>query len=97
MTRIRKARSSQPRECCRTCSSSYRTTGYQDAPKLTLTGVYLGQAVVAVLATLVVSNEYSTGMMTVTLTAIPRRLVVLGAKAAALTGLVVVAGAIAVG
>ena len=78
-------------------SSSYRTTGYQDAPKLTLTGVYLGQAVVAVLATLVVSNEYSTGMMTVTLTAIPRRLVVLGAKAAALTGLVVVAGAIAVG
>lgn len=78
-------------------SSSYRTTGYQDAPKLTLTGVYLGQAVVAVLATLVVSNEYSTGMMSITLTAVPRRLVVLGAKAASLTGLVLVAGVIAVG
>ncbi|MGO9335786.1 MAG: ABC transporter permease, partial [Acidimicrobiales bacterium] len=70
---------------------------YQDTPKLSLTGVDLGQAVVAVLAVLVISNEYSTGMMRVTLTAMPRRFAVLGAKAAALTGLVVFASAIAVG
>jgi ABC-2 type transport system permease protein len=78
-------------------ASSYQSGGYQDTPKLSLTGICLGQAVVAVLAILVMSNEYSTGMMSITLTAMPRRLVVLGAKAATLTGLVLVAGVIAVG
>jgi ABC-2 type transport system permease protein len=46
---------------------------------------------------LVISNEYSAGMMCTTLVAMPRRLVVLGAKATTLTGLVLVAGLIAVG
>ena len=78
-------------------TSSYQAGSYQDTPKLSLTGIYLGQAVVAVLAILVMSNEYSTGMMSITLAAMPRRLVVLAAKAATLTGLVLVAGVIAVG
>ena len=78
-------------------TSSYQAGSYQDTPKLSLTGVDLGQAVVAVLAVLVISNEYSTGTMSITLTAMPRRLVVLAAKAVTLTGLVAAAGVIAVG
>ena len=45
-----------------------------DPAKLSLTGIQAGQAVVAILAVLVISNEYSTGMIRVTLTAMPRRL-----------------------
>ena len=67
-----------------------------DTTKLSLTGVQLGQAVVAVLAVLVISNEYSTGMIRVTLAAMPRRTVVLGAKAAVLSALVLAAGVLAV-
>ncbi len=67
-----------------------------DAAKLSLTGVQAGQAVVAVLAVLAISNEYSTGMIRVTLTAIPRRHTVLAAKATLTGGLVLAAGAVAV-
>ena len=67
-----------------------------DAPRLSLTGVQLGQVVVAVLAVLVVGGEYGTGMVRTTLTAMPRRTEVLAAKAAAVTGLVLVAGTVAV-
>jgi ABC-2 type transport system permease protein len=79
-------------------ASSYQPFGaYQDTTKISLTGIDLGQAVVAVLAVLTISNEYSTGMMAVTLTAMPRRLSVLAAKAACLIGLVLVGSVIAVG
>jgi len=67
-----------------------------DPARVSLTGTYLGQAVVAVLAVLVISDEYSTGMIRLTFTAMPRRLPVLAAKAAILTALVGVAGVIAV-
>jgi len=67
-----------------------------DAVKLSLTGIQVGQAIVAMLAVLAVCNEYSTGMIRVTLAAMPRRLIVLSAKASVVTGLVVVAGAFAV-
>jgi ABC-2 type transport system permease protein len=67
-----------------------------DTTKLSLTGIQLGQAVVAILAVLMVSNEYSSGMMRVTLAAMPRRQVVLAAKAVLLTALVLAAGAVAV-
>ena len=63
---------------------------------MSLAGVDLGQAVVAVLAVLVISGEYSSGMIGVTLTAMPRRTSVLAAKAAVLAGLVLAAGSIAV-
>ena len=67
-----------------------------DPAKISLTGIYLGQAVIAVLAVMAVSGEYGTGMIRLTLTAMPRRATVLAAKAAVLTGLVLVTGAIAV-
>jgi ABC-2 type transport system permease protein len=76
-----------------TCPSS----GCQaDPAKLSLTGVQVGQAIVAVIAVLAVSSEYSTGMIRITLTAMPRRLTVLAAKAALVGGLVLAAGAVAV-
>jgi ABC-2 type transport system permease protein len=76
---------------------SYTYAGsHQDITKLSLTGVELGQAVVAVLAVLTIGNEYGTGMIRVTLTAMPRRPGVLAAKAAILSGLVMAAGTIAV-
>jgi ABC-2 type transport system permease protein len=68
----------------------------EDPAKISLTGIYLGQAVVAVVAVMVVSGEYSTGMIRVTLAAIPRRFTVLAAKAAVLSGLILVAGTISV-
>jgi ABC-2 type transport system permease protein len=64
-----------------------------DPAKLSLTGILAGQAVVAIIAVLAISNEYSTGMIRVTLTAMPRRWPVLGAKAALVGGLVLAAGA----
>ncbi len=67
-----------------------------DTAKLSLSGVDFGQAVVAILAVLAISGEYSTGMIRVTLTAMPRRTTVLAAKAVILTGLVLAAGTIAV-
>jgi len=59
-----------------------------DPAKVSLTGVDLGQAIVAVFAVLAIGAEYSTGMIGVTLAAIPRRSTVLAAKAAVVIGLV---------
>ena len=67
-----------------------------DTTKLGLTGVQVGQAVVAILAVLAISNEYSSGMIRITLAAMPKRQAVLAAKAILLTALVLAAGAVAV-
>ena len=67
-----------------------------DPGKLSLTGVQLGQAVAAILGVLTISTEYSTGMIRTTLTAMPRRAAVLAAKAAVLTGGVLLAGTLGV-
>jgi ABC-2 type transport system permease protein len=67
-----------------------------DTTKLSLTGIQFGQAVVAILAVLAFCNEYSTGMIRVTLAAMPRRHTVFAAKAILIAGLVLVAGAVAV-
>src|SRR6202020_1844505 len=67
-----------------------------DPARLSLTGIQLGQAIVAVLAVLAVSGEYSTGMIRTTLTAMPGRTAVLAAKAVVLTALVLAAAAVAV-
>ena len=45
----------------------------QDPGKISLTGVDLGQAVVAIVAVLAVGGEYSTGMIRTTLAAMPGR------------------------
>ena len=67
-----------------------------DPAKISLTGVVLGQAVVVILAVQAMGGEYGTGMVHVTLTAMPSRITVLAAKATVLTGVVLAAGAIAV-
>ena len=61
-----------------------------------LSGVYLGQAPVAVLGVLAVSGEYSTGLIRATLAAIPGRAAVLTAKALVLAVAVAAAGSLAV-
>jgi ABC-2 type transport system permease protein len=66
-----------------------------DPAKLSLTGVLLGQAVVAIVAVLTISGEYSTGMIRITLTAMPRRITVLAAKAVVLVAMVLTAGGVA--
>jgi ABC-2 type transport system permease protein len=67
-----------------------------DPAKVSLTGIDLGQAVVAVVAVLAIGNEYSTGMIHVTLAATPQRVRVLTAKAIVLGALVLPAAAVAV-
>ena len=57
-----------------------------------LAGLYLGQAAPAILAVLTISTEYSTGLIRATLTATPRRSVVLAAKATILALTVAAAG-----
>jgi len=58
-------------------------------------GLAFGQLIVAVLGVLVISGEYSTGMIKSTLAAIPRRLPMLWAKAAVLFVCTFVVGSIA--
>jgi ABC-2 type transport system permease protein len=67
-----------------------------DPARLSLSGVYLGQVIIALLAVLAVGGEYGTGMIRVTLAATPRRLTMLAAKAVVVTGWAVAAGAVAV-
>jgi ABC-2 type transport system permease protein len=67
-----------------------------DTTRLSLTGVYLGQAIVAVIAVLAVGSEYSTGTIRATLTALPRRPAVLAAKAVIVGGITLAAGTVAV-
>jgi hypothetical protein len=52
-----------------------------DFAAITLRGVYLAQLAVGVLGVLMITGEYSTGMIRATLGAVPRRLPVLWAKA----------------
>ena len=68
-----------------TCASRDCTL---DPARVSLTGVYLGQAVVAILGVLVVGTEYSTGTMRLTLAAVPRRISVLAAKAGVVVAIV---------
>jgi ABC-2 type transport system permease protein len=75
------------------CSSA--TCGI-DPAKVSFTGIYMGQAVVAVAGVLAIGNEYSTGMVKLSLTAVPGRLTWLFAKAAVLTAPVLIAAALAV-
>ena len=64
-----------------------------DQAKIALSGVDLSQAVVAILAVLAITGEYSSGMISTTLTAMPSRITVLAAKSAVVTGLTLGAAA----
>ena len=67
-----------------------------DPAKVSFTGIYLGQAALAVAGVLAIGDEYSTGMIRLSLTAVPRRLTWFFAKAAVLTGPALIASALAV-
>jgi len=67
-----------------------------DLTRISLTGIQGGQLVVAILAVLLIAGEYGTGMIRTTLIAMPHRPTVLAAKAAILSGAILVSGAIAV-
>jgi ABC-2 type transport system permease protein len=67
-----------------------------DLAKLSLSGVYIGQAAVVVLAVLAVTAEYEAGMIRTTLAACPRRLTVLGAKVAVLASVVLLVSVVSV-
>lgn len=75
---------------CAGSACSPAATG-ADPARISLTGLDLGQILVAVLAVLVIGGEYGTGMIRVTLTAMPHRLMVLMAKAVVVTGLTLAA------
>ena len=76
---------------------SYANAGAgADLTKLSLTGTYLGQAIVAILGVVVIGSEYGFGMIRITLAAVPRRWTVLAAKAVTVGGLVLATGTIAV-
>jgi len=76
-----------------TCGTAACAAG---TTRLSLTGVELGQAPVAILAAGVISSEYSSRMIHITLAAMPRRGRVLAAKAITLTSAVAAAGTVAV-
>ncbi|MER7134585.1 ABC transporter permease [Streptosporangium saharense] len=76
-------------------SSVVSCCGY-DSARIGLFGVQVSQAVVAVLAVLTITGEYGTGMIHLTLAAMPRRTGVLAAKAIVLAGLTLVTGSVAV-
>jgi ABC-2 type transport system permease protein len=67
-----------------------------DPAKLGLTGVDLGQVVIALLAVGVIGGEYGTGMIHLTLAATPRRLTAYTAKALVAAGWAVAASVLAV-
>jgi ABC-2 type transport system permease protein len=67
-----------------------------DPAQASLGGITIGQAGVALLAVMLITSEYSSGMIRISLTAVPRRTTMLAAKASVLTAVVLVTGAISV-
>jgi ABC-type transport system involved in multi-copper enzyme maturation permease subunit len=61
-----------------------------DPVSFSLTGSFLAQLAIGVLGVLVITNEYSSGMIRATFAAIPQRLSVLAAKAAVFAGVTLV-------
>jgi ABC-2 family transporter protein len=66
--------------------------GCDDVVLNSLGGVYLAQMAVATLAVLAIGTEYGSGMIRTTFSALPRRRVVLAAKAAVVAAVVFVVG-----
>jgi ABC-2 type transport system permease protein len=63
-------------------STRHPQAGVIDATQHILGGLYISQLVIGVLGVLVISSEYSTGMIRTTLTTMPRRGLMIAAKAA---------------
>lgn len=69
-------------------------TGTYDPTNIGFSGFLFGQLALAVLGALVITSEYSTGMIRTSLAAVPRRGRLLAAKAVVFTGVGVVVGEI---
>jgi ABC-2 type transport system permease protein len=69
-----------------------RATGVFDPTSISLSGLALAQLAVAVLGTLAITGEYSTGMIRTSLVAVPRRGRVLAAKVIVYLAITVVVG-----
>ena len=67
-----------------------------DSTKMSLVGVYLGQLLLATLAIQTITEEYATGMIRLTFTAMPNRMRVLASKALSLLGPTIAASVIMV-
>jgi ABC-2 type transport system permease protein len=65
-----------------------------DATQRSLGGLYISQLVIGVLGVLVISSEYSTGMIRTTLTTMPRRGLMIAAKALVFTIVAFITGLI---
>ncbi len=63
-----------------------------DAVRISLGGLHLSQIAIGVLGVLVVTSEYDTGTIRVTLAAVPRRRLVLAAKAVVFAAVALVVG-----
>jgi ABC-2 type transport system permease protein len=74
-------------------TASYRASF--DPTEISLTGFFLGQLFIAAFGALALTTEYSTGMISATLTAQPRRIDVYAAKALVVAALAFVTGLIA--
>ena len=68
-----------------------------DPARISLTGVDLGQVIIALLAVLAIGGEYGSGMIRITLTATPRRLTAYSAKALVTLAAAAAAAVLAVG
>jgi ABC-2 type transport system permease protein len=68
---------------------------YFDPTAWSLGGVWLTELLIGVVGTLVITSEYSTGMIRTSLTALPQRGLLLAAKVSVLAGVTFVAGLIA--
>jgi ABC-type transport system involved in multi-copper enzyme maturation permease subunit len=66
-----------------------------DPTRQSLAGLYIGQLIIGVLGVLVISSEYSTGMIRTTLTTNPHRGVMIAAKGAVFTVVALVTSLIA--
>jgi ABC-2 type transport system permease protein len=65
-----------------------------DATLTSLNGIYLAQIAVGTLGVLVISSEYSTGMIRATFSAVPQRRAVVAAKAIVFAGTILLLGEI---
>jgi hypothetical protein len=63
-----------------------------DVTRLSLAGLHLSQIALGVLGVLVITSEYGTGMIRATLSAVPRRRLVLAAKASVFAATALVVG-----
>jgi ABC-type transport system involved in multi-copper enzyme maturation permease subunit len=63
-----------------------------DSTRVSLGGLHLSQVVVGLLGVLVISSEYSTGMIRATLAAVPQRRLMVAAKTTVFTATALIAG-----